>query len=273
MTPISPLVLDVMDKFSRQEAPPSGVVVPELDASKQASTVSTVHYGRTPEEIQADLAAIEPKTSWPAFPECVCILGGVNCGICARAAALMARKEQSQAARSQQPDADAHDARLHENKELLAAAAYDKRVMPGGPVEIEVKGRKVLEGVSQEQLRQHNDQHRQRFIDAQRPIGAPMPRDTPAADYMALAAAHSVNQPARFYGSEFPPITIALRLDTRHNAVLEGLADEQGMTKEQVMRQALRIYQMIHTRAKEGKALAFTKDGVVMPEVVGLPWL
>jgi predicted transcriptional regulator len=62
--------------------------------------------------------------------------------------------------------------------------------------------------------------------------------------------------------------TMALTLDARHMDALEALAAEQGMSKTQVMRQALRLYQMVHLRAKAGEQLAFTKDGKVVPILV-----
>ena len=62
--------------------------------------------------------------------------------------------------------------------------------------------------------------------------------------------------------------TMARTLDARHMDALEALAAEQGMSKTQVMRQALRLYQMVHLRAKAGEQLAFTKDGKVVPILV-----
>lgn len=62
--------------------------------------------------------------------------------------------------------------------------------------------------------------------------------------------------------------TMTLNMDDRHMAALEALAAEQDMTKTQVMRQALRLYQTVHERAKDGQQLAFTKDGQVVPLVV-----
>jgi len=68
--------------------------------------------------------------------------------------------------------------------------------------------------------------------------------------------------------------TLTLNLDDRHDEALCRLAAEQDMSKTQVLRQALRMYQMIHERAKRGEQLAFTKDGAVVPVVcIGLPAL
>jgi predicted transcriptional regulator len=66
--------------------------------------------------------------------------------------------------------------------------------------------------------------------------------------------------------------TLTLNLPPREADVLEELAAEQNMSKTAVMRQALRLYQMVHVRAKKGEQLAFTKDGKLVPVVVvGLP--
>jgi len=50
--------------------------------------------------------------------------------------------------------------------------------------------------------------------------------------------------------------------------VLKQMAEEQDMSQTAVLRQALRLYQMVHERTKQGQQLAFTKDGVVVPLVV-----
>jgi len=62
--------------------------------------------------------------------------------------------------------------------------------------------------------------------------------------------------------------TMTLNMDDRHMAALEALAAEQDMNKTQVMKQALRLYQLVHERAKDGQQLAFTKDGKVVPMLV-----
>ncbi len=62
--------------------------------------------------------------------------------------------------------------------------------------------------------------------------------------------------------------TMTLKMDDRHMAALEALAADQDMNKTQVMKQALRLYQLVHERAKDGQQLAFTKDGKVMPVLV-----
>lgn len=63
-------------------------------------------------------------------------------------------------------------------------------------------------------------------------------------------------------------VTMTLNMDDRHMAALEALAAEQDMNKTQVMKQALRLYQMVHERAKDGQQLTFLKDGKVVPMVV-----
>ena len=62
--------------------------------------------------------------------------------------------------------------------------------------------------------------------------------------------------------------TMTLNMDDRHMAALDALAAEQDMNKTQVMKQALRLYQLVHERAKDGQQLAFTKDGKVVPLLV-----
>lgn len=65
--------------------------------------------------------------------------------------------------------------------------------------------------------------------------------------------------------------TLTLHLPEREAAVLKQLAEEQGMTQTAILRQALRVYQLVHDRAQKGQQLAFTKDGVLVPVVlVGL---
>ena len=68
--------------------------------------------------------------------------------------------------------------------------------------------------------------------------------------------------------------TMTLNMDERHMEALEALAAEQDMSKTALMRQALRLYQAVHLRAKAGEQLAFIKDGkVVLQIVIGLPAL
>ena len=62
--------------------------------------------------------------------------------------------------------------------------------------------------------------------------------------------------------------TMTLNLSERENAALEEICAEQDMSKTAVLRQALRLYQMVHVRQKQGQQLAFTKDGVLVPVVL-----
>ncbi len=70
-----------------------------------------------------------------------------------------------------------------------------------------------------------------------------------------------------------PPMKpITLNLDDRHLAVLKELAEAQAISQSTVLRQGLRLYQMIYERAKKGEQIAFTKNGKLVPVViVGLP--
>ncbi len=66
--------------------------------------------------------------------------------------------------------------------------------------------------------------------------------------------------------------TLPLALDDKHAAGLKELAEMQGMSESAVLRQALRMYQMIVRRVRDGEELAFTRNGVVIrQEIVGLP--
>jgi hypothetical protein len=62
--------------------------------------------------------------------------------------------------------------------------------------------------------------------------------------------------------------TINLSMDDKHMAALEALAVENAINKTQVMRQALRLYQLVHERSKDGQQMAFVKDGKVVPILV-----
>jgi hypothetical protein len=63
--------------------------------------------------------------------------------------------------------------------------------------------------------------------------------------------------------------------DPRYQAVLEQLACDEGMSAENVMRAALRLYQAVRTRAGQGQHLAFTDEqgALVKEPVYGLPAL
>jgi predicted transcriptional regulator len=62
--------------------------------------------------------------------------------------------------------------------------------------------------------------------------------------------------------------TMTLNLDDKHMVALDELATAQDMTKTQIIRQALRLYQHVHQRYAKGEEMAFTKDGVIVPVVI-----
>lgn len=62
--------------------------------------------------------------------------------------------------------------------------------------------------------------------------------------------------------------SVTLELDDRHGAVLEALSAEQGMSKAALLRQALRLYQLVHDRNKRGQNLAFVQNGRVVPLLI-----
>ena len=54
--------------------------------------------------------------------------------------------------------------------------------------------------------------------------------------------------------------TMTLNLPEREMAVLEELAAAQDLSKTGVMRQALKLYQLIHERIKAGETMSFSGD-------------
>jgi hypothetical protein len=56
--------------------------------------------------------------------------------------------------------------------------------------------------------------------------------------------------------------------DNDYMNVLTELANEQEMSKKQILKQALCLYQVVQKRAKEGQQLAFIKDGKVVPLLI-----
>lgn len=54
--------------------------------------------------------------------------------------------------------------------------------------------------------------------------------------------------------------TMTLNLPEREMKVLAEIADELGISKTAVMRQALRVYQLIHVRQKAGEEMSFSGD-------------
>lgn len=54
--------------------------------------------------------------------------------------------------------------------------------------------------------------------------------------------------------------TLTLNLPAREMAALDALAEHHQMSKTAVMRQALRLYQLIHERLRAGETMAFSGD-------------
>lgn len=54
--------------------------------------------------------------------------------------------------------------------------------------------------------------------------------------------------------------TMTLNLSAVEMAALEQLCAEQDLSKTAVMRQALRMYQLIHERLKAGEKISFSGD-------------
>ena len=64
--------------------------------------------------------------------------------------------------------------------------------------------------------------------------------------------------------------TMTLNLSSAEMAVLEELADKKGLSKTAVLRQALRLYQMIVVRLADGEKLFFEDHEKKMAEVMVL---
>ena len=64
--------------------------------------------------------------------------------------------------------------------------------------------------------------------------------------------------------------TMTLNLTAREMEVLTALAEEQDLSKTQLMRQALRLYQFIHVRLKSGERMFFSGDEKRAIEFVGI---
>lgn len=54
--------------------------------------------------------------------------------------------------------------------------------------------------------------------------------------------------------------TMTLNLSHAEMAVIESLASEMDVSKTLIVRQALRLYQLAHVRAKAGETLHFSGD-------------
>lgn len=57
-----------------------------------------------------------------------------------------------------------------------------------------------------------------------------------------------------------PQSTMTLNMPQREMDALERIADHHQMSKTAVMRQALRLYQLIHIRLQAGETLSFSGD-------------
>lgn len=63
--------------------------------------------------------------------------------------------------------------------------------------------------------------------------------------------------------------TMTLNLSPREMAVLNDLSAAQDLSKTAVMRQALRLYQLVHERLKAGEKMSFTGDQQRIVEFIG----
>lgn len=57
-----------------------------------------------------------------------------------------------------------------------------------------------------------------------------------------------------------PQSTMTLNFPEREMKALEALAEHHQMSKTAVMRQALRLYQLIHVRLQAGETMRFSGD-------------
>lgn len=63
--------------------------------------------------------------------------------------------------------------------------------------------------------------------------------------------------------------TMTLNLSDREMAVVDQLAADMDLSKTAVIRGALRLYQLVHVRAKAGEYLIFSGDQQRIVEFVG----
>jgi len=64
--------------------------------------------------------------------------------------------------------------------------------------------------------------------------------------------------------------TMTLNLSEKEMATLEALAAEKEMTKTAIMRQALRLYQLVNIRLNAGEKMMFSGDEQRRVEFIGL---
>ncbi|WP_345946507.1 ribbon-helix-helix protein, CopG family [Bradyrhizobium sp. 150] len=64
--------------------------------------------------------------------------------------------------------------------------------------------------------------------------------------------------------------TMTLNLSEKEMTVLEELAREKGMSKTAIMRQALRLYQLVNVRLNAGEKMMFSGDEQRLIEFIGI---
>jgi hypothetical protein len=64
--------------------------------------------------------------------------------------------------------------------------------------------------------------------------------------------------------------TMTLNLTEREMAALESLSTNKGMSKTAVMRQALRLYELVEHRIAKGERMFFSGDDRRMIEFIGI---
>ena len=67
-------------------------------------------------------------------------------------------------------------------------------------------------------------------------------------------------------------LTMTLNLSEREMSAVDALAAHHEMSKTAVIRQALRLYQMIHTRIMAGETMTFSGDRERVALFVGPGW-
>lgn len=67
-----------------------------------------------------------------------------------------------------------------------------------------------------------------------------------------------------------PATTMTLNLNEKEMAALDALAAEKDLSKTQVMRQALRLYQLVSIRQAAGERFYFSGDAQRQVEFIGL---
>lgn len=63
--------------------------------------------------------------------------------------------------------------------------------------------------------------------------------------------------------------TMTFNLRDEEMEVLDALAEEQEMSKTQLLKQALRLYQLVNRRLKNGETITFSGDRERIIEFVG----